>query len=645
VTGFPAGHDGAESITGALHELERRRELLFGPSPDPVFAFDLTGRLASGNAALGRLTGVPARDLLGRSFLAFVAPDARHRALRHFRRAVRGEAQRFDMTAVAADGRECLLDTRFIPTVVAGAVQGVHGTARDVTRERDNDRALRELQERYNLLAEHALDMISLHDTAGRFLYASPSAGTLLGYHPVELVGQSVYEVIESEDVPALRAAHEAIMAREGRGPAVFRAQRRDGSTGWFETTARMVTHPETGEPWRIVGVTRDITERRAVEQHLMQAQKMEALGRLADGIAHDFNNVLTVIGGHAELLSHRLGDAPERKSAEHIREAAVRAASLTTQLMSFGRGAPQQLRLLDPNELLLELQPLLVRVLGGRATLSLELAPGLLGIRADLASLRQVLVNLMTNAREAISGEGPEGHVRVTTRNRRLEQGEDPVLPAGEYVDITVRDDGRGMTPDVALRIFEPFFTTKRSGGAGLGLSTAYSDVRSAGGDISVETAPGRGAAFTLLYPAVGVPAPGTANERVITGQLAGTETILVAEDDPGVRSLVVATLERHGYSVVAAADGRQALDLYRTHAPAIDMIVTDVNMPAMTGTELARSVSAAGESLPILFISGFTADAFPFIEAEQRMFLAKPFTPVQLAQAVAHALAGSRR
>jgi two-component system, cell cycle sensor histidine kinase and response regulator CckA len=641
----PSGQDEATSIMAALQNMERRYEVLFGLNPDPVFAFDLDGRIVWANRALELLCGRSVRDLKDRSLLDMVAPEDHERTWRHFTRAARGEAQTFEMTGLAAGEREFTLAATFVPTLVDGAVEGVYGTGRDVTRAREAERALRDVEERYDLLAENMTDMISLHDITGAFLYASPSAWVLLGYHPVELIGRSVWDLIESADVAAMREAFETSIRQEGRAGTAIRARRRDGTVGWFEATARMVTHPDTGEPWRIVGVTRDISERRAFEQHLAQSQKMEALGRVAGGIAHDFNNALTVIGGHAEMLTRVLGAPPERKAAEYIREAAIRASALATQLLSFGHSAPREARVFDVNTMILDMQPLLVRVLGPDVDLSLELHPDLAPMHAEPESLRQVLMNLAVNAREALDTGEQGGRIRIVTSNRTIANGDHASLPGGAYISITVADDGPGMTADVAARVFEPFFTTKRHAeGAGLGLSSACSAVRNAGGDISLDTAPGAGSSFTLRFPASGLEPTWTPDERVVTEQLGGTETILVAEDDPGVRALIVATLERHGYSVMSAVDGRQALDLFRMYGHLIDLVVTDVNMPELTGPELARVIAESDGALPVLFISGFTADAFPTGDGEERLFLPKPFTPVQLAQSVARALARRR-
>jgi two-component system, cell cycle sensor histidine kinase and response regulator CckA len=626
-------------IAGELEALEQRHVALFGLNPDPTFALDADGRLVAGNDALTRLVGLPLRELLGRPFLSIVTSDDADRMLRHFRRALAGEAQNFAIGVVSNEGREIQLGVTLAATWVDGVIDGVHGIGRDVTREREVERALRDVEERYSLLADNVLDMISLHDTMGNFLYASPSAWHLLGYHHVELVGRSVYELVEPADVPVLRAAHEAILRREGRSPAAFRARRSDGSIRWFETTARMVTHEETGAAWRIIGVTRDISERRAFEQQFLQSQKMEALGRLAGAVAHDFNNVLTVIGGHAELLTQQLGSERTVRGAEHIREAAMRAAALARRLLAFGRGSGDELTYVDANAVLLELQPLLVRLLEHDVRLDLELEPDLLAIHCAPSALEQIAMNLAVNARDAMPGGG---RLIMRTQTARLEDGDRDGLPAGDYVLLTATDTGEGIQPEILGRIFEPFFTTKSDrAGTGLGLSTVYTLVREAGGAVAVDSVPGTGTSFRLFFPGHAVE-PAVA--QMITepaGSLAGSETILVAEDDAGVRGLVTAILQRYGYNVMTAVDGRQALELHRTFGHLVDLIVTDINMPDVTGPELINGIHAAGSAVPVLYISGFTADVLPPAGSAPRRFLPKPFTPVELAQAVRQTLA----
>lgn len=494
---------------------------------------------------------------------------------------------------------------------------------------------LRQVEMHYRLFADNVQDLISLHDQAGVILYASPSAAKLLGYDPRSLVGRSVYDLVVEDDVGSLRAAHEAIARKEGGPPAVYRLRRRDGSVIWCETTARMVVDDETGDPWRIVAVTRDVTGRHAFEQHRMQSQKMEALGRLAGGVAHDFNNVLTVIAGHAELLTSLLADGTaERDHAEFIREASHRAAALTRQLLSFGRGQGRDQQPADLNGIVLEVQPMLARLVGTDVELVHELEPHLLSIRCEAAALEQALVNLAMNARAAMPDGGT---LTFRTDNVTLADHERSGLAGGRYVRLTVADTGCGMEHDVAARAFEPFFTTRQTDpGSGLGLSTIYSIMRQLGGDISVATRPGKGSAFHLLFPAFDVRVPDPAGAVAPATTLEGSETVLVAEDDPGVRALLVATLQRYGYRVMAAVDGMQALELYQTYGHLIDIIVTDVNMPELKGPELVKAVEQDGGVLPVLYISGFTAESLTLRDQARQAFLAKPFAPAELAAAV---------
>lgn len=627
----------SSTIVGQLAAVEQRLAGLFGSSPDPIFAFDTDGRLVSGNAALEHLTGYTLRELLGRPFSDILLADDQTRAYRHFARAVRGEAQNLEVTGTSRDGREFTIAMTIIPMHVDGAVDGVYGIARDVTRQKETERALREAEERYDLLADNVHDMISLHDPTGVFIYASPSAYALLGMHPVELIGRSVYDLVEPDDVAMVVTAHETIMRREGRQPATFRARRADGSVGWFESTARMITRDDSDEPWRIVAVTRDVTERREFEGQVMQAHKMEALGRLAGGIAHDFSNVLTVIGGHAELLAAALADRPkERSNAEHIREAAQRGSALTRQLLTFGRGRPRDMRITDLNAIILELQPMLSRMIGDDIKLKLDLDPDLTGVRCEPSELEQIVVNLAANARDAMI-EG--GRLSVRTQNVTIDESALIELAPGPYVLLSVTDTGTGIEPDIIARVFEPFFTTKPEGvGTGLGLSTVYTITSQAGGRVEIDSTPGVGTQFRLHLPGHSGPANITPDGRhAPAAALRGTETVMVAEDDAGVRALAVAALERYGYRVMTAVDGMQALELFRTYGHLIDLVVTDVNMPELKGPELVRILTDEGTTLPVLYISGYTAESLVLDDlAPHRAFLAKPFTPVELAQAL---------
>ncbi|MGH7447768.1 MAG: ATP-binding protein, partial [Longimicrobiales bacterium] len=282
------------------------------------------------------------------------------------------------------------------------------------------------------------------------------------------------------------------------------------------------------------------------------------------------------------------------------------------------------------------DIQPMLARLIGSDIEIRHELEPRLLTVRCELAALEQVLVNLALNARDAMPDGG---RLTFRTENIIIDAHDNAAVPPGPYALLTVRDNGIGMRADIATRVFEPFFTTRApDAGSGLGLSTVYSILRQIGGDVTVETAPGAGAAFRLLFPGHDLPVPRT-NELPAQSDagLQGTETVLVAEDDVGVRALVVATLQRYGYRVMAAVDGLQALDLFRTYGHLIDIIVTDVNMPELKGPEFVGALVDDGAAVPVLYISGFTAETLRLRDSAPRHgFLAKPFAPVELAREV---------
>jgi two-component system, cell cycle sensor histidine kinase and response regulator CckA len=287
----------------------------------------------------------------------------------------------------------------------------------------------------------------------------------------------------------------------------------------------------------------------------------------------------------------------------------------------------------------LLDLQPLLVRLLDHDVRLQLELEPELLAIHCAPSALEQIAMNLAVNARDAMPNGGK---LIIRTETVTLDANELTSLPAGEYVLLSAIDTGEGIPPEIMGRIFEPFFTTKAErAGTGLGLSTVYSLVRQAGGAVAVDSAPGAGTTFRVYFPAHAAEPAQVKTASQSDAPPGGGETILVAEDDPGVRALVTAILQRYGYNVMTAVDGRQGLELHTTFGHLVDLIVTDISMPDMTGPELVSSIRAAGSTVPILYISGFTADALPPPDDAPRHFLPKPFTPLELAQAVRHALA----
>lgn len=372
---------------------------------------------------------------------------------------------------------------------------------------------------------------------------------------------------------------------------------------------------------------------------HLREGQRLEAIGQLAGGIAHDFNNLLTVIVGCGASIEEQVQDNPAlAREVADLRAAADHAASLTRQLLAFSRRQLLQPRLLQLNDIVTELRAMLRRTIGDEIALDVALDPGLGLVRADPAQVEQVILNLLLNARDAM----PEGgEIVITTRNRRIAAGDVQGAAAGDYVELSVSDNGRGMDAATRAHIFEPFFTTKGPRGTGLGLATVYGIVTQSGGVVRCDSTVGQGTRFEVLLPrAAGVLEP-AAPAAPIEAPTGGSEHILVVEDEPAVRSLIVATLGRYGYAVSTAEDGLSALDLLPRVGP-VHLLVTDVRMPRMSGLTLYERLREQYPDVPALLMSGDSAPDVPGDPRAGPRFLQKPFTPSELLQATREALAG---
>jgi len=383
----------------------------------------------------------------------------------------------------------------------------------------------------------------------------------------------------------------------------------------------------ESGAPRGAVLVFRDVSKRLQLEQQATHAQKMEAVGRLAGGVAGDFNNVLTVITGYAELLRAEIpSNNPIRRFVDEIIYAGERAASLTRHLLAFSRGATAQPRVIDLNSLLTGMEAMLRRLLGHGIELNLLTGPGVGRVRADPAQIEQVVVNLATNARDAM----PQGgKLVIETANAELDENTAANLSVkpGPYVMLAVSDTGIGMDAATRSRLFEPFFTTKAPGkGSGLGLATAYGAIKQADGCVTVYSQPGCGTIFEIYLPRV----KEAVTEPVRPRSAKGSETILLVDDEEGVRKLVFAVLKSNGYDVVEASNGASALAVYEKNRHKIDMVLTDVVMPQMSGFELGKQLEEGSPGLKILYMSGYRDNAIGGAGTEvPRAFLHKPFTP----------------
>jgi len=478
-------------------------------------------------------------------------------------------------------------------------------------------------------------------DRQGHVQTWNRAAEQIFGWSRDEVIGKRNPIVPEAEI-----GAHLERVANE-LDPGVREVQRRrkDGSVVHVSLTTASLRDPD-GHRVGAVGLFRDISDRKQAEEQawlvekalaerteqLRQAQKLEAVGRLAGGVAHDFNNLLTVITGRADLLRDVLVDDERSEHVDEIADAAARAARLTAQLLAFARKQVLEPRALDVTAVVRDVAPLLERLLGEDVELVLRLDARVGAVHADRGQLEQVLVNLAVNARDAMPGGG---RLSIETANVSTEPREDGAGLGS--VRLRVADTGVGMDEATCARAFEPFFTTKEGeGGTGLGLATVYGIVTQSGGRIALESEPGGGTSVDILLPRVACPTVALESPPAVRGP-AGAETILLAEDEPTVQKVVVHLLERSGYTVFAAPDGATALQLHEQLSRPVDLLITDVRMPGMNGRDLAQRLRLAQPGLPVLLVSGYAEDAVDGLtQADDLAFLQKPFSGEELAAKV---------
>ncbi len=467
-------------------------------------------------------------------------------------------------------------------------------------------------------------------------LEANPAAADKYGYEPGELLRMPLTRLVAAED----RGHLEALLHRgEPATPDAFDIRHVVKSGKSIEVDMLMHRILRSGrKAWLVV--LQDATRRRHLEEQLRQAQKMEAVGMLAGGIAHDFNNLLTIINGYSQMVLGTLPPGDEnRTSVEQIMKAGERAAELTRQLLTFSRRQVVRPKVLDLNTLVAATAVMLRRLIGEHIELRIVAGPDLGKVHADAGQLEHVILNLVVNSRDAMPNGGT---LILETQNVELGEsyvGMHATIRPGRYVMLAVTDTGIGMDESTRSHLFEPFFTTKEQGhGTGLGLSTVYGIVKQSNGEIVVYSEPGHGTCIKLYFPVVAEVVVEDVAEKLQPGVLSGTETILLVEDEEAVRKLVRRTLEKHGYQLLVAATGTEALEILQNHSERIHLVITDVIMPQMGGRQLAERLKALHPKIRILFVSGYTESSVLRSGnlAEGEAFLQKPFTPLALARRV---------
>jgi len=626
----------------ALAASERRFRSLVQNSSDLVTILALDGTILYASDSAERIVGYRPGELVGNSLMSYV-DGGDVNTLRGLLQNANGKASGsgpVEFSLRRADGSPVWLEAVGTNLLNDVTIRGIVLNARDVSERKRADRALRESEERYRDLFDNASDLVCMATPEGSLLYVNQAWKAGTGYGEEEIGRMQLIDLVH----PDSRAYYTEVVERVLTGARLDHVELvfvpKAGTPITVEGNLSCTF--KDGQPSVVRGIYRDITERKKVEEHLRRAERMQAAGKLAGGVAHEVNNMMTGVIGFSEFLLRSLEEGDARRSdVEEIIKAGTRAADVTRQLLAFTRQQFLQPQVLDVNAVVSDMQKMLRRSLGEDHMLELQLSPRAGQLRADRGQLEQVLINLVINARDAMSGHG---HVTIETAPAvwdevYAQRHGGVVLPHGNYVLLAVSDTGCGMDPDTQARIFEPFFTTKGIGqGTGLGLSTVYGIVKQSGGYVWVYSEPGQGSVFKIYLPAAQSGQPLQRMPDRLETPEGGSETILVVEDEDMVRNLACRGLRDHGYTVIEARNGAQALLYIRQHPGIIDLVISDVVMPEMGGRELGQNLAHSDPELPVLFMSGYTGDDVVHrgLLDPKAPFQQKPFTPVALATKV---------
>jgi two-component system cell cycle sensor histidine kinase/response regulator CckA len=599
-------------------------------SPNALYLKDLQGHHLFMSPGYERRSGRPIGSFAGKTSREMFPPEMAAIMEENDRRVIATRAPvTAEETVPEQDGEHTYLTAKFPVLDANGAVISIGGLSTDITEIKQTQQRLRQSEERFTRYFQVSPIPAAITSLDGRILDVNPACERFAGLPRSQLVGRDGAELnlwLRPED--RQRVADK--MARDGRVRDYEGiVETPDGKRHHILLSVEKLD--VDGEP-RALAMMHDVTDHVRLQDELRQSQKMEAVGRLAGGVAHDFNNLLTALSGYNSLLLAALpaGD-PLRHFAERVAQAAQRASALTNQLLAFSRKQPVAIESLDVNEVIRSTTDMLRRLIGEDVALISELAPQLDPVHADRAQIEQVIVNLVVNARDAMPHGG---RITLTTANVRI--GHD------DFVRFAVRDTGVGIDPQGRARLFEPFYTTKEPGkGTGLGLATVYGIIKQAGGQVRVESEPGRGALFEVLLPRSANAAAAIAPVVERAEPPRGRGTILLVEDDDSVREFVDFVLRSQGYDVLDAEHGPRALEIARAHHGDIDLLISDVVMPQMDGFEVAEALRRTRPALRVLHISGYPGDAITGDAA----FLAKPFSRETLLERVGQLVASRQR
>ena len=633
-----AAHNQAQR---ALEDSETRYRRLFETAKDGILILDFkTGQIADVNPFLIEMLGYTHGEFVGKKLWEigpFKDISASRSAFSELQ--TKGVIRYEDLPLETKDGRR--INVEFVSNVYpVDGTQVVQCNIRDITERVRAEAALKISETHHRSVFEGAVHGIYRGTLDGRFLDVNPALVAMLGYSSAEEVLKlSVSQDVFAEPEEGLRLLHKWQLTAEIEEEVQWK--RRDQRRIAVRLSGR-VLRTENQRAAGVEVIAEDVTERRALEEQLRQAQKIEAVGQLAGGMAHEFNNYLGIVLGYSDLLLEEAGATEGlRRNVAEIKAATQRAASVTRQLLALSRRQVLEPKVLDVNAVVWETHKLLRRLIPGNIDLVPVLEPNLQPVKVDPAQIQQILINLVVNARDAM----PQGgKVVIETANVELDKeyaGRHIEVQPGSYVMLAVSDDGPGIDKQTQARIFEPFFTTKGEGkGTGLGLSTVYGIVRQSGGHITVESALREGTRFRIYFPPAAVSELKLVEETppIQTEVLAGTETVLVVEDEPALCRLISVSLEKRGYTVLAAEDGTEAIRILENNRDDIDLVVSDIMMPKLNGLELREKAILVRPDLRFLFISGYAEDTIGRTAQlpQDAGYLEKPFLPIELARKV---------